>query len=535
MAGVAGILAVSGRAPFPILTGLGQVSLGWICLPNAYLVTDMADLSNYVHLDAVEISALIRVGELHPREVVGAAVDRIEQLDDRVNAISWRCFEQALEQAERPLPDSAVAGVPFLVKGLSQTVAGAPHTLACRMRSGVTAPHDSTLVARYRAAGLLVLGQSTTPEFGTIAETHSSLYGTTRNPWNLERSPGGSSGGAAAAVAARFVPVAHASDGGGSIRIPSSACGVVGLKPTRGRTPCGPAVGEGWFGLVVEHAVTRTVRDSAALLDVSHGPDPGAPYFPPPPDRPYLQEVTRPPGRLRIAVSPESMMSDSMHRHCVEAVERTAALLEELGHQVTVASPTIDRDSFVRAVSMMIAADTASSIEVAALAAGRRVSADGYEALSWLIGQIGRRLTAQDLADSLRYVRNIGRVVAPFFDEFDVFVEPTIALPPWKSRDLFQPPKRWERMLVASLRGRWFALRLVREISGPSFRAVPNTMLWNATGQPSMSLPLHWADGLPIGVQFTARYADEALLFRLADQLEQARPWIPRLPPLLGG
>ena len=486
-------------------------------------------LSLYAHLDAVEIGALIRSREIHPREAVTAAIGRIERYDTRINAIAWRRYELALQEAEQPLPDSPVSGVPFLIKDLSQALAGAPNTMGSRMRRELVADHDSTLTARYKAAGLLIVGQSTYPEFGASADTRSALHGVTRNPWSLDHSPGGSSGGAAAAVAARYLPTAHASDGGGSIRIPSSMCGLFGLKPTRARTPKGPDVAEGWFGMSVDHAVTRTVRDSAALLDISQGQDPGAPYYPPPPERPFLEEVTRPPGSLRIATSIGSMLSDRMHPACERAVEKTAELLEELGHRVSVARPAIDRARFKESMAILIAADMACTIANSARDAGRRQSGNLYEAASWLTGLVGQRLPSVDLVRALRYIRNIGRSTAPFFEEYDVLVEPTIAVPPWKSGTVGDlrliPHKRFPRRLAI--------LKAMQLLLEPSVAAVPNTALWNATGQPSMSMPLYWANGLPIGVQFTARYADEALLFRLAGQIEQARPWIDRLPSIL--
>ena len=490
-------------------------------------------LSSYIHLDAVELGALIRAKDLHPKEVVTAALGQIERHEAEINALTWRRYDLALREAEHPLPDIPLAGVPFLIKDLSQTLAGAPHAMGSRMRRNLIADHDSALVARYKAAGLLIVGQSTSPEFGAAADTRSALYGTTRNPWDLERSPGGSSGGAAAAVAARYLPAAHASDGGGSIRIPSSMCGLFGLKPTRGRTPKGPDVAEGWFGMSVDHAVTRTVRDSAALLDISQGPDPGAPYYPPPPERPYIQEVTRPPGTLNIAVSTESMLSDKMHPHCIRAVEKTAELLEELGHRITVARPTINGAHFKEAMSVMIAADMASTMADSAREAGRRPSEDQFEASSWLAGLVGRRLTAGALVTALQYLRNMGRTTAPFFEEYDVFLEPTIARPPWKSGALEATTGKLRLMSVKRFPRRRAVVRTMRALGEPVLDAIPNTPLWNATGQPSMSMPLHWADGLPIGVQFTARYADEALLFRLAAQLEKARPWVDRLPPIL--
>ncbi|MCY4370042.1 MAG: amidase [bacterium] len=522
-------------------------------------------LSQYVHLDAVEMGALIRSGEIHPREVVTAAIGRIERHDTRINAMAWRRYDLALREAEQPLPDSPVSGVPFLIKDLSQSLAGAPNTMGSRMRRGLIADHDSNLVTRYKTAGLLIVGQSTYPEFGVSADTRSALNGTTRNPWNLDHSPGGSSGGAAAAVAARYLPAAHASDGGGSIRIPSSMCGLFGLKPTRARTPKGPLAAEGWFGMSVDHAVTRTVRDSAALLDISQGPDQGAPYYPPPPERPYLEEVTRPPGSLRIAISTGSMLSDKMHPECERAVENTAELLEDLGHRVSAARPSIDGARFKEAMSVLIAADMACTIANSARDAGRRPSGDLYEAAPWLTGLVGRRLPAVDLVRALRYMRNMGRSTAPFFEDYDVLVEPTIAVPPWKSGTVgdlrLLPHKRFPRRVLNNddcsglppadqglcrrLAGRWWIaqhpprrlaiMKAMRLLLEPSVAAVPNTALWNATGQPSMSMPLHWADGLPIGVQFTARYADEGLLFRLAGQIEEARPWIDRLPPLLTG
>ena len=283
----------------------------------------------------------------------------------------------------------------------------------------------------------------------------------------------------------------------------------------------------------VDHAVTRTVRDSAALLDISQGPDPGAPYYPPPPERPYIQEVTRPPGTLNIAVSTESMLSDKMHPHCIRAVEKTAELLEELGHRITVARPTINGAHFKEAMSVMIAADMASTMADSAREAGRRPSEDQFEASSWLAGLVGRRLTAGALVTALQYLRNMGRTTAPFFEEYDVFLEPTIARPPWKSGALEATTGKLRLMSVKRFPRRRAVVRTMRALGEPVLDAIPNTPLWNATGQPSMSMPLHWADGLPIGVQFTARYADEALLFRLAAQLEKARPWVDRLPPIL--
>ena len=496
----------------------------------------MTKIAHYVSTDAVGLAGLIRAGEIHPREAVTAAMAQIEAHDTTLNAVTWRRYDRALREAELPLRDSPLAGVPFLIKDMGQALAGAPNTMGSKMRRYVVAGHDSALVARYKAAGLLIVGQTSAPEFGAAVDTKPELHGVTKNPWDVERSPGGSSGGAAAAAAARYVPIAHASDGGGSIRIPASVCGLFGLKPTRGRTPKGPDTAEGWFGMSIDHAVGHSVRDSAALLDVSQGPDPGAPYFAPPPARPYLDETTTPPGKLRIAVSTGAMLADQMDPECVMAVERTAELLEELGHEVTFASPRVDADSLREAMSLMVAADTAAAISAASEAAGQPPKEDLFERAMWVIGLVGERLSARDLAQALALVKNVGRVVAPFFDDHDVLVESTLARPPWKLDELDpSPADRRAMSLVKRLPGGRIARTAVRAVAADSLNVLPNTPLWNATGQPSMSVPLHWADGLPVGLQFTARYADEATLFRLAAQLEEARPWADRLPPLLSG
>ena len=493
-------------------------------------------LADYTNFDAVELGASIRAGEVHPAEAVTAALAQIERFEPEINAVTWRCYDPALRAAEGPLPESPLAGVPFLIKDLTLPLAGAPYEMGSRMRRGLKAHHDAALITRYKEAGLLILGLTAAPEFGAAADTVSELNGATLNPWDLERSPGGSSGGAAAAVAARYTPAAHASDGAGSIRIPASMCGLFGLKPTRGRTPKGPDAAEGWFGMSVEHAVTRTVRDSAALLDLSQGPDPGAPYYPPPPERPYMEEAGRPPGRLNIAFSTGSMLAEGMHPACVRAVEQAAGLLEELGHRVSPARPSIDADRFKESMLVMMAADMAYAVEHSARAAGRRPSEHLFEASSWLTGQIGARLTALELAEAEKHLRNIGRTTAPFFEEYDVFVEAAIARPPWKSGSLTPELSNLARLHLrsAALRpGNRPLLRAAGAVGDQVLEAIPNTALWNATGQPSATVPLHWSEGLPIGVQFTARYADEALLFRLAAQLEEARPWADRLPPLL--
>lgn len=499
----------------------------------------MVDIARYVTLDAVGLGALIKAGDLHPREALTLAMTQIEKYDDEVNAVSWKRYDRALREAEEPLPDSPVSGVPFLIKDMGQALAGAPNTMGSQMRQYIVADHDSNLVARYKAAGLLILGQTAAPEFGAAADTKPILHGQTNNPWDLSRSPGGSSGGAAAAVAARYVPVAHASDGGGSIRIPSAMCGLFGMKPSRGRTPKGPDIGESWFGMSIDHVVGHSVRDSAAILDLTRGPDAGALYAAHAYDGSYLDEVSIAPDQLRIAISTKPLLSDKMDPICASATELAGKHLEALGHRVEYAEPDLGAQSLREAMSLMVAADTAESIESSSDDAGQPPSEALFEQSMWVVGLVGQRLSALDLAKAIKLVKSVGRTVAPFFEDYDVLVQPTLARPPWKQGALDPSPRDVRAMsVIKRIPGRRPALAAVRAVAANSLDAIPNTPLWNATGQPSMNVPLVWSDvdgtTLPIGVQFTGRFGDEATLYRLAGQLERAHPWAHRMPGLLG-
>ncbi len=490
--------------------------------------------NEYLAHDAVGLAERISAGDVAPSEVIDAAIRQIEALNPALNAVIHKSYDRALRT--QPPPGAPLAGVPTLIKDLGQTVAGSPMTMGSRMLNHAIADHDSNLVARYRSAGLAILGQTNVPEFGMAPTTEPELFGPTRNPWHLEHSAGGSSGGAGAAVASRMVPVAHASDGAGSIRIPASMCGVFGLKPTRARTPKGPYTGEGWFGLSVDHVLTVTVRDSAALLDASHGPDPGAPYYPPPPTRPYIEEVGAPPGRLRIAVSPLPMLGHSMHPVCIAAIEDTSALLAELGHEVVEDHPRVDTSEVAFHLAVLSAAAAALGITRAANAAGRSPDPDLFELGTWVTGLAGRRLSAEDLAAAIDHVRMLGRQMAPFWDGVDVFVEATLARPPWVLGEMtLTQTERRAIEVIRRLPSRAVIRRVLQRMGIQALESIPNNPMWNVTGQPSMSVPLAWHNGLPVGVQFTGRYADEATLFRLGAQLEAARPWRERTPPLLAG
>jgi len=444
-------------------------------------------------------------------------------------------YDRALAEADGPLHDGPFAGVPFLLKDLIALYTGEPTTGSSRFLQYHIAGHDTTMVARYRAAGLVVVGKTNASEFGLVAVTEPSFRGPARNPWDLGRTPGGSSGGAGAATGARFVPAAHGGDGGGSIRIPASACGMFGLKPSRGRNPAGPHFSGTWLGLVQEHVITRSVRDSAALLDVTSAPEAGGPYQPPAPARPFLREVGTDPGRLRIAFTMEPLMGRKMHPDCIAAVEATVTLLEQLGHEVREEGPPLDKKKMTNAYLRIVGAALAADIAHAAEVTGRKPTADQFEPVTWLMTLVGRKTGADELAAILREVQAETHRLAAFHNRYDVLLTPTLALPPVRIGEL--APTEMELKMIKALHkapARRALDIVLKKMAAEQMDPVPNTQLFNLTGQPAMSVPLHWnAEGLPIGLQFAARVGDEATLFRLAAQLEEAHPWVDHRPALI--
>ena len=475
----------------------------------------MNRFSEYEKFDALDLAACIQKGEVNPIEVLEAAIERVETLNPTINAVVTPMYDEARKVIERGLPQGPLQGVPFLLKNLGICYAGVPTTNGSKLYKDFVPDHDSELVARYKKAGLVIFGKTNTPEMGITATTEPRLYGPTRNPWNLELSSGGSSGGSAAAVAARIVPAAHASDGGGSIRIPASCCGVFGLKPTRGRISLGPDTGEGWAGLATHHVVSRTVRDSAALLDNVAGPAIGDPYFACPPARSFLEEVGRNPGRLRIAwtVSPPSGVS--VDEECRNAVRFAVKLCRECGHRVDEAAPPINGDELFEATHTIIMANLKNSLDIRASALGRELAPTDVERVTWYYADTGRTYTAIQYVRAVQTIHRMGRQTAQFFEDFDILLSPVLLKPP--------VPLGTIDMMSEDIED-YFAKR-------ESFRGFAD--LFNVTGQPSMSVPLYWTtNGLPIGLQFSARYGEEGILFRLAAQLEQACPWSQRRAPL---
>jgi len=494
----------------------------------------MISAEEYVRHDGLSLAALVRRGEVSSAELLQAAIARIEAHNPVLNAVIRKRYEQARAEAAQVNPQAPFAGVPFLVKDLLATIAGEPTASGNRLLADVRMPRDSEMVRRYRAAGLVMVGRTNTPELGLTPYTEPAAFGATRNPWSLTHSPGGSSGGSAAAVAARLVPIAGGGDGGGSIRIPASCCGLFGLKPSRGRTPTGPDLGELWRGFAIEHVVSRSVRDSAAMLDATAGADAGAPYAAPAQARPFLEEVRSEPGRLRIAFTGRPLFGRNVHADCLAGLQATAKELESLGHIVEEAAPPIAAEACAVAFVTILAGEVRTEIEEASRAAKTRPQARHFEAATYSLGLLGRAISAAEYATASRTLQQAARSMAPFFGRYDVLLTPTLGAPPAAIGSL-QPSASELRLMriVNALDAGWLlkALGVIKPLADKTFDYIPFTPIFNATGQPAMSVPLHWnAAGLPVGMQFVARFGEEDTLFRLAGQLEQAKPWFDRVP-----
>ena len=475
----------------------------------------MAKIDEYSSLDATALAALVRQRQVKAIEIVDAAIERIERLNPTLNAVVTPMYEQARAAAMGGLANGPFVGVPFLLKDLGAPFDGVRMTMASAFMRNFIPDHDSELVTRLKRAGLIIGGMTNAPELGILPTTEPRLFGPCHNPWDINCTPGGSSGGSAAAVAARLVPMAHGNDGGGSIRIPASCCGLFGLKPTRARNPMGPDFGDIFSGLVIDHALTRSVRDSAALLDATAGPDVGDPYWAPPPARPFLQEVGADPGRLHIAFTTTAPTGVKMHTDCISAVRDAAALCAELGHEVVEAAPEVNGEGVTQTFMVLWSAGCAWSIDGMGLVTGKTPTQDQFEPLTWALYEMGRQQRASSYLLSLAFLQRVARDIARFFLKYDVWLTPTLSEPPVPLGTFDSPP---ENPLQGLRRAEAF---------------VPFTPICNATGQPAMSVPLYWnAEGLPVGVHFVGRFGDEATLFRIAAQLEEARPWVGRRPPV---
>lgn len=485
--------------------------------------------------DGLGLAELVRKKEVTPPELAEEAISRIEAYNPKINAVIYKMYDQARRQATAGLPNGKFSGVPFLLKDSLDTLEGEPTSSGTSILKNIRQTHDNETVIRFRAAGLVFLGKTNLPELCLLPYTEPAAFGPAHNPWDLGRTPGGSSGGSAAAVAACMVPVAGGSDGGGSIRTPASCCGVFALKPTRGRVPTGPDHGDLWRGFAQESVISRSVRDSAAMFDTIAGPDVGAPYWAPPVERPYLEEVTAEPGRLRIAFTSHPFLGKDVHADCIAGLKDTAELLGQLGHEVVEAAPPVDKELFAVSYLTVLSSEVCAQTRAIIKRMGKKASMLDFEPSTQALAALGKTIDGGEYAEALNTLSACSRRIARFFEEYDVLLTPTLAAPPVPigSLQVSQAESRMIR-LQSRLHAAWVlkAVHLIDMLAENTFNFIPYTAVFNVTGQPAMSVPLcQSAEGLPIGMQFAARFGAEATLFRLAGQLERAQPWFDKLPP----
>jgi amidase len=492
-------------------------------------------VNDYTELDATALAERVANKEVSPSELVELAISAIDRVDPQLNAVVHRMYEGARALARddgRELPAGPFRGVPMVIKDFDGYAAGVPFTGSCRFLDGYVPPQDSEAIARMRRAGFVFVAKTNCPELGIMGITEPKWRGPTRNPYDLQRTPGGSSGGSAALVAARAVPLAHGGDGGGSLRIPAAQCGLVALKATRGRVPLGPQQAEGWGGYVQWGALTRSVRDTAALMDCISGPLPGDPYAAAPLARPLVQELTKSPRALRIGFLAGTLFGRQVHDDHRDAVLRAAAKLEQLGHHVEEAQPKIEREQLVHAYLTQIAIGVAFELDQFAIMTGRKPRADLFEPVTWFLNQLGRTLSGVELMAAREATQAAGRATAAFHERYDLFLCPTVTYPPVRIGELDLGAAELAGLAALRRLPLAAALRaLMNKIAPELLELTPNTQLFNQTGQPAISLPLEVsAQGLPVGMQLAAAMGRDDLLIRVAAQLEAAHPWAARRP-----
>ncbi len=473
----------------------------------------MSNFSEYENFDALGLASLVQRKEVKAEELLEAAIERTEARNPAINAVTMKLYDFGRQTIANGLPDGPFRGVPYLMKDLTASIAGVKMTRGSKFFADTPpSPIDSEHVKRLKRAGLVIFGRTNTCELGLSLTCEPQLHGPTRNPWNVAHISGGSSGGAAAAVGARILPLAHASDGFGSIRAPAACCGLVGLKPTRGRNTFAPVIGEGLGGCSTEHAVSLTLRDTAALLDATHGAGPGDPYVAPAPVRPFLQEVGADPGKLRIAWTSKAPNGAPIDAECLRLLEQTAQLCTDLGHHVEECNPEVDGAQIVPTFVTLAAANTVVNLSTHPTAE-RTAREDEVERITWLTAKMGEKVTAADYVRATQTAHRLGRQMASFHSQWDVLLTPGLASPAVKLG--------WLDMMMDDVDEYWQRV----------FRFSPFTVWFNLTGQPGMMLPLGASvSGLPLAVQLVAPFGDEATLFRLGAQLEAANPWLGRKP-----
>jgi amidase len=465
-------------------------------------------ITDYGSYDALGLAELVAQRDVKPSELLEEAINRAEAANPKLNAIVYKDYDNARNLAKSDLPKGPFTGVPFLLKDIMAMTTTMPTRQASAFMPPIPWFHDSVLTAKFKQAGLVPFGKTNVPEFGLVATTESKLYGAAHNPWNLNHSTGGSSGGSGAAVAAGIVPMAHANDGGGSIRIPASCNGLVGLKPTRGRVSQGPDVGESVDGLAIDLVVSKTVRDTAAALDIASGPVEGDPYWEPPKPKSYLEAIKTPPKKLRIAIALKKLDGTALHPDCVAAVQQAARICRDLGHEIEEASPALDQSMLIPAFTALWTGNLAAGIDTIAMLTGQAASEDKFEGTTWGLYQAGKNVSASQYLQAKALIQRAGRDAAKFHETYDVWITPTLGRPPVALGTFDMMEKD------------------VAKAFGAQIDYVPFTAMQNATGEPAINLPLYWnAEGLPVGTQFVGRFGDEETLLKLAAQIEQAAPW----------
>lgn len=476
-------------------------------------------LENYSDYDGLGLAELVKNKDVTPLELTECAIERIERHNPKLNAVIYKAYDQARAEAKAHVPDGPFCGVPFLLKDIQGDREGWPTTNGTRYLQGINAIQNSTLTTRYLKAGVVILGKTNVPEIGSMPVTESIAYGPCRNPWNTDHTPGGSSGGSASAVAAGIVPLAHANDGGGSIRIPAASCGLVGLKPTRGRNPSGPVIGDAMSGLAEEHVVSRTVRDSAAMLDCTAGHEPGDPYYAPPQPESYLAEIEKDPEQLRIGLFTTNLRTgEKVHPENAQATEETGRMLEALGHKVEeVNLGFVDYGMFSQAFTAIWAASATALLDTFNFMTGKELRQQDFEPMTWALYERGKQITGGQYQQSQMILQMVGRGFGQYFQNYDVLLTPTLGQPVAKVGQLHTNETNVEKAFE------------------PLLDYLPFTPFFNGTGSPSINVPLHWSpSGLPIGMMFTADLGREDMLLRLAAQLERAHPWTDKRPPVWG-
>jgi amidase len=487
----------------------------------------MSGFNDYDLYDAVGLAGLVRSKQVSARELLEEAVTRCDRADPELNAVVYRMDAQALQAAAAADTGAPLAGVPFLAKDLGSAVGGAPLTSGSRLMANYVPPEDSELVKRFRQAGLNIFGKTNVPEFGMVPVTEPELYGPCRNPWNTARTPGGSSGGSAAAVAAGIVPMAHATDGGGSIRIPASCCGIFGLKTTRGLNPRAPDAATITSDFGVEHVVSRSVRDSAAALDSVCNRGEGG----------FFEGLETPAGRLRVAVVRSAMLGSNVAPEVQAALNDAARLMQNLGHEVEDAEPRLNWSEVGMAFLTYWAIGADQTIEASGALVGRKPAKGDVELTTWALANAGRAMRGADEEKARQTIAKATKTLNVFFERYDILMSPTLAAPPLKiGQNAVTPFEAAALNLVDALKSRMLIKVLLKAVAAKSFAFAAFTAPFNVTGQPAMSVPLGWTkDGLPIGIQFAAKFGGDGLLLRLARQLEEAQPWAKRRPRIWTG